>query len=152
MAIYATSQSLPDGKTKGPGASTQEVVIPFIVAVSTAMIDNANDEVGLAWVPKGFMPTGIVFNVTDMDSSTGLKFDVGDDGSEARLIAGTTIGQTGGTVAALEPGGLLYKYTARTLIKAYVNTAATTGVAGTIKGVLKGIVDEDYNTTPLVAA
>ena len=151
MAIYATSQSLPGGKTKGPGASTQEVVIPFIVAVSTAMIDNANDEVGLAWVPKGFMPTGIVFNTTDMDSSTGLLRDVGDDGDEDRLIAAFS-GQAAGTQSVLATAGLLYKYTARTLIKAYVNTAATTGVAGTLKGVLKGIVDEDYDTTPLVAA
>ncbi|ADJ21988.1 hypothetical protein Hden_1580 [Hyphomicrobium denitrificans ATCC 51888] len=151
MAIYATSQSLPGGKTKGPGASTQEVVIPFIVAVSTAMIDNANDEVGLAWVPKGFMPTGIVFNTTDMDSSTGLLWDVGDDGDEDRLIAAFS-GQAAGTSQTLRDVGLLYKYTARTLIKAYVNTAATTGVAGTLKGVLKGIVDEDYDTTPLVAA
>ncbi|HNA86847.1 MAG TPA: hypothetical protein PLB04_14820 [Nitrospira sp.] len=151
MAIYATSQSLPGGKTKGPGASTQEVVIPFIVAVSTAMIDNANDEVGLAWVPKGFMPTGIVFNTTDMDSSTGLLWDVGDDGDEDRLIAAFS-GQAAGTSQTLRDVGLLYKYTDRTLIKAYVNTAATTGVAGTLKGVLKGIVDEDYDTTPLVAA
>lgn len=151
MAIYTTSQSLPGGKTKGPGAATQEVVIPFIVAVSTAMLDNANDEVGLAWVPKGFMPTGIVFNVTDMDSSTGLLFDVGDDGSEARLLSAVS-GQAAATFDTLAAGGLLYKYTARTLIKAYVNTAATTGVAGTIKGVLKGIVDEEFDTTPLVAS
>ena len=151
MAIYATSQSLPGGKTNGPGASTQEVVIPFIVAVSTDMIDNANDEVGLAWVPKGFMPTGIVFNTTDMDSSTGLLWDVGDDGDEDRLIAAFS-GQAAGTSQTLRDVGLLYKYTARTLIKAYVNTAATTGVAGTLKGVLKGIVDEEFDTTPLVAA
>ena len=151
MAIYTTSQSLPGGKTKGPGAATQEVVIPFIVAVSTAMIDNANDEVGLAWVPKGFMPTGIVFNTTDMDSSTGLLWDVGDDGDEDRLIAAFS-GQAAGTSQTVRDVGLLYKYTARTLIKAYVNTAATTGVAGTLKGVLKGIVDEDFDTTPLVAA
>ena len=117
MAIYATSQSLPGGKTKGPGASTQEVVIPFIVAVSTDMIDNANDEVGLAWVPKGFMPTGIVFNTTDMDSSTGLLWDVGDDGDEDRLIAAFS-GQAAGTSQTLRDVGLLYKYTARTLIKA----------------------------------
>ena len=83
MAIYATSQSLPGGKTKGPGASTQEVVLTAIVAVTTAMIDNANDEVGLFWVPKGFIPTSIVFNTTDMDGSTGLLWDVGSDGDES---------------------------------------------------------------------
>lgn len=151
MAIYTTSQSRVSGKAKAQGASTQEVTIPFIVAVTTAMIDNANDEVGLAWVPKGFMPTGIVFNVTDMDSSTGLLWDVGDDADENRLLAGVS-GQAAATFQTVDPAGLLYKYTARTLIKAYVNTAATTGVAGTIKGVLKGIVDEDFDTTPLVAA
>lgn len=80
MAIYATSQSLPGGKTKGPGFASQEVVLTAIVAVTTAMIDNANDEVGLFWVPKGFIPTSIVFNTTDMDGSTGLLWDVGSDG------------------------------------------------------------------------
>lgn len=151
MTIYTTSQTLPGAKTKAQGSATQEVVIPFIVAVTTAMLDNANDEVGLAWVPKGFLPTGIVFNVTDMDSSTGLLFDVGDAGSEARLLSGVS-GQAAATFSTLAATGLLYKYTARTLIKAYVNTAATTGVAGTIKGIIKGIIDEDFDTTPLVAA
>ena len=48
--------------------------------------------------------------------------------------------------------GLLYKYTARTLIKAFVNTASTTPATGTLKVVLKGIVDEEFDTTPLVAS
>jgi hypothetical protein len=151
MAIYATSQSLPGGKTKGPGASSQEVVITAIIAVTTAMIDNANDEVGLFWVPKGFIPTSIVFNTTDMDGSTGLLWDVGSDGDENRLVAAFS-GQAAGTQSVLATAGLLYKYTARTLIKAFVNTASTTPATGTLKVVLKGIVDEEFDTTPLVAA
>ncbi|CCB64471.1 hypothetical protein [Hyphomicrobium sp. MC1] len=151
MAIYTTSQSRVSGKAKAQGSATQEVVIPFIVAVTTGMIDNANDEVGLAWVPKGFVPTGIVFNVTDMDTSTGLLFDVGDDSDENRWLAAVS-GQAAATFATLDPAALLYKYTDRTLIKAYVNTAATSGAAGTIKGVLKGLVNEEFDTTPLVAA
>lgn len=151
MAIYTTSQSLPSGKTYGPGVARQPVSIVAIVAVATGMIDNANDEVGLFWVPKGFVVTGINFTVTDMDSSTGLLFDVGDDGLEARLLAAVS-GQAVATFATVAATGLLYKYTARTLIKAYVNAAATTGVAGTIKAILHGFVDEEFSTTALVAA
>lgn len=151
MAIYVTSQSATYGKTySSPGWSRQQIILPAIVAVTTAMIDNANDEVGLVWVPKGFVPTSIAFNVTDMDSSTGLLWDVGDDSDEDRLIAAFT-GQAAGTSQTLATTGLLYKYTARTLIKAYVNTAATTGVAGTIKFVLTGFVDEEFSTTALTA-
>jgi hypothetical protein len=152
MAIYTTSQSRVSSRAKAQGASTQEVALVAIVAVTTGMIDTNTDEVGLFYVPKGFMPTSINFSTTDMDSSTGLLWDVGDDGDEDRLIAafsGQAAGQQNALVATT---GFLYKYTARTLIKAYVNTAATGGAAGTLKVVLKGIVDEDFDTTPLVAA
>lgn len=152
MAIYTTSQSQTYGKTFGPGVARQRVDIVAIVAVTTAMLDNANDEVGLFWVPKGFVPTGITFNATDMDGGTTLAWDVGDDGDENRLMDGITTGQAAGTSVALDTAGFLYKYTARTLIKAYIKTAATTPAAGTIKVALTGFVDEEFSTTALVAA
>jgi hypothetical protein len=86
-----------------------------------------------------------------MDGSTGLLWDVGSDGDENRLIAAFS-GQAAGTQSVLATTGLLYKYTARTLIKAFVNTASTTPATGTLKVVLKGIVDEEFDTTPLVAS
>lgn len=153
MAIYTTSQSATNGKTySSPGWARQKIVLPAVVAFTTAMLDNANDEVGLFWVPKGFVVTNIVFAATDMDSGTALVWDVGDDASENRLLDGITTGQAAGTSVALALGGTLYKYTARTLIKAYVKTAAGTPVAGTLRVILEGFVDEEYSTTPLVAA
>lgn len=151
MAIVKTTLSDTFGPVVGPGLNRQPVVLPWIVAVTTGMIDNANDEVGLVWVPKGFIPLGIVFNATDVDSGTAMVWDVGDDASEARLLSAITTGQAAGTSVALAATGLLYKYTTKTLIKAYVNTAAGTPVAGTIKGWLSGLVDEEYSTTALVA-
>ena len=152
MAIYKTTQSEVFGKTFGPGVARQPVHLAAIVAVTTAMIDNANDEVGLFWVPKGFIPTSITFNATDLDDGTALVWDVGDDGDENRLMDGITTGQAAGTSVALAETGFLYKYTTRTLIKAYVKTAAGTPVAGTIKVLLSGFVDEEFSTTALVAA
>lgn len=152
MTIYTTSQSQSYGKTFGPGVARQRVDIVAIVAVTTAMLDNANDEVGLFWVPKGFVPVHIAFNATDMDNGTTLAWDVGDDGDENRLMDGITTGQAAGTSTALDTAGFLYKYTARTLIKAYIKTAATTPVAGTIKVALTGFIDEEFSTTALVAA
>ncbi|MBK8467829.1 MAG: hypothetical protein IPL32_18615 [Chloracidobacterium sp.] len=152
MAIYATSQSAAYGKKFGPGVARQRIELVAIVAVTTAMLDNANDEVGLFWVPKGFVPTAITFNATDMDSGTTLAWDVGDDDDENRLMAAITTGQAAGTSVAIDTAGFLYKYTATTLIKAYIQTAATTPVAGTIKVLLSGFVDEEFSTTALVAA
>ena len=87
-----------------------------------------------------------------MDGGTTLAWDVGDDGDENRLMDGITTGQAAGTSVALDTAGFLYKYTARTLIKAYIKTAATTPAAGTIKVALTGFVDEEFSTTALVAA
>jgi hypothetical protein len=151
MAIVKTTQSDTFGPVPGVGIYRTPIALPFNVAVTTGMIDNANDEVGLLWVPKGFVVLGIAFDTTDMDSSTGLLWDVGDDGAENRLLAAFS-GQSAGRSVALPAGGLLYKYTAKTLIKAYVNTAASgTPAAGTIKGFVLGLVDEEFSTTALVA-
>lgn len=154
MAIYTTSQSTAAGTCYASGVGRQRIVLNASVAVTTAMIDNVNDEVGLFFVPKGFIVTGIRLDATQMDTdvSATLAFDVGDDGSEARLLAASAAGQTGTSDEGLAAGGFLYKYTAKTLIKAYVNAVAATGAAGTLKVALYGVVDEDFSTTALVAA
>jgi hypothetical protein len=153
MAIYNTSQTQFGGKTYGPGVARQKIALVAKVAVTTGMLDNADDEVGLVWVPKGFVVTGVAFYSTDVDSGTAaIKFDVGDDSSNGRLLAAITAGQSAGSSTALAATGFLYKYTARTLIKAYVNTAADTAAAGTISFMLEGFVDEEFDTTALVAA
>lgn len=151
MTIWKTAQSDSFAVKYSQGPAREAVTFFAIVAMATGMLDNANDEVGLFWVPKGFVVTGIRFDATDMDSGTALVWDVGDDGSEARLLSAITTGQAAGNSVALATGGFLYKYTADTLIKAFINTAAGTPVAGTLKVALHGIIDPEFDTTALVA-
>lgn len=154
MATYTTSLSATYGPTFGPGVAREKISLVAIVAVTTAMIDNTNDEVGLFWVPKGFVVTGVKAGATDMDTNgtPTLAFDVGDDSDEDRLLAASTVGQAGTFSSALARTGFLYKYTERKLIKAYVQAVSATGAAGTLYVELEGFVDEDFSTTALTAA
>lgn len=154
MAIYTTPQSATYGTVYGPGVAREKITLTAIVAITTAMIDNVDDEVGLFWVPKGFVVTGCKVAATDMDTNVSptLAFDIGDDADENRLMAATTVGQAGTFSSAMAQAGFLYKYTAKTLIKAYVQAVAATGAAGTLYVEVEGFVDEEFNTTALVAA
>ena len=151
MAITYTDKSQTYSPRKGPGAPGAIVTDYTKVAITTGMLDNANDEVALLWVPKNAVILDVKIRVTDMDASTGLLFDLGDDGDEDRLIAAFS-GQAAAEFITLAVTGLLYKYTADTLIKLYVNTAATTGAAGTVYFMLTYAVDEGFSTTALTAA
>ena len=152
MATYETSLSnTSTGKVVGVGSHRTSIEIPAIVALSTAMIDNANDDVGLFNVPAGFVVTGIGVDVTDMDSGSAGLIDIGDVDDEDRLIAALSI-QAVGYTTALARAGFLYKYTAKTQIRVYCNTAAGTAVAGTLKVCLKGFIDENFSTTALTPA
>jgi hypothetical protein len=152
MATVQTSQSQSYGVGFSTGPARAIMALTATVACATTNIDNANDDFGLFWAPKGFVVTGIAFNATDMDDGTALVWDVGDAAVEDRLLAGITTGQAAGTSVALAATGFLYKYTARTLVKAFIKTASGTPVAGTIKVILFGFVDEEYSTTALVLA
>jgi hypothetical protein len=152
MATYETSKSGQAGVVPGTGWNRVELVQEVSVALTTAMLDNANDDVGLFYLPAGAVVTGIVAGATDMDSATGLLFDIGDSADEDRLLAASTIGQAGTLSTALARTGLLYKYTAKTQIRAYINTAATTPVAGTLNVVVRFFLDPEYSSTALVAA
>ncbi len=153
MATYETSLSGASGLVVGPGWARQKVSAIAIVAMTTAMLDNANDDVGLFYVPAGAVITAIRASASDMDSGTpALAIDIGDSGDEDRLMAASTIGQAGTFSSALAPTGHLYKYTAKTQIRAYIQTAAATAVAGTLKVALEYFVEENFSTTALVAA
>lgn len=154
MAIYYTDRSRSFSAADGHGVHRMELVAEAIVDVTTAMIDNANDEVGLFWLPAGAVVTGITASATDMDTNgtPGLAFDIGDDGDEDRLLVASNIGQAGTLSTALARTGHLYKYTARTRIKAYVQTAAATAAAGTLYVSVRYFVDPEYSTTALAAS
>lgn len=53
MAIYTTQKSQTYGTIYGAGHARNTVTDGCSVALTTAMIDNANDEVELLWVPAG---------------------------------------------------------------------------------------------------
>jgi len=150
MAAYFTDKSQAYSTRKGPGAPGQIVTDYTIVAITTGMLDNANDELGLFMVPKNAVILDVKIRVTDMDSSTGLLFDLGDAGDEDRLQAAFS-GQAAAEFVVLPVTGFLYKYTADTRINLYVNTAATTGVAGTVYASITYAVDEAFSTTALTA-
>lgn len=153
MAIYYTDRSRPWGTTYGSGVARQTVTLDSgTITVATAMIDNANDETGLFWAPKGFCVTGIAFVVSDLDGGTALVNDVGIDGTENLFLDGITTGQAAGVSTALAATGYLYKFTARTLVKWFVKTAAGTPATGTLKVVMFGFIDEDYSTAALAAS
>lgn len=152
MAVYETTLSRVHGYTPGPGVARQLITQTAIVAMTTAMLDNANDDVGLFRVPKGAVIVSGTISATDMDSGTALLIDVGDSADEDRLFAASNVGQTGVLSTALARTGHLYKYTAETQIRAYIQTAAGTPVAGTLSVSLSYFVDEEFSTTALVAA
>lgn len=154
MALFYTDKSRSFGTRVGPGVFRQECVAEAIVAMTTAMLDNADDEVGLFFLPKGAVVTGITVSATDMDTNVApaLVIDVGDAADEDRLAAALTVGQAGTLSQALATTGMLYKYTADTLIKAYIKTAAATAAAGTLSVVVWYFVDPEYSTTALTAS
>lgn len=153
MAAYETSLSASYGTKFAGGASRQVVCATAIVALTVAMADNANDDWGLFYVPKGAVIVGGTISCTDIDSSTGILIDVGDSAAEARLFSASTVGQAATLSSALAPAGHLYKYTTQTQIRAYVNTAVSgTGATGTLKVSITYFVDEGFDTTALVAA
>jgi hypothetical protein len=148
MANYRTALSETYGPAYSSGAARQIIAgIACTVAVTTAMIDNANDEIELGWVPAGFTVVGVEFRGTDMDTdgSPALVWDVGDADDEDRILAAVTVGQTATRSDALAAAGTLYTYTTKTRIKAFVKTAAATGAAGTLYFVLYGFVDPGYS-------
>lgn len=154
MATYYTQKSRGFGPRIGQGHARQEIVAEAIVEITTAMIDNVNDEVGLFYLPKGAVITGATISATDMDTNASptLAFDVGDDSSESRIFAASQVGRAGTLSTAMERGAHLYKYTSATLVKAYVQAAAATGAAGTLYVSVRYFVDADYSTTALTAS
>jgi hypothetical protein len=151
MATYETSKSATYGLTYGPGVARQVVVDCAIVALTTAMIDNANDDVGLLYLPKGAVILDMGVSITDVDDGTAFVIDIGITGTEELILANATTGQAAGLNTTMAVAGHLYKCTARTQVRAFVSTAAGTPVAGTLKFHITYFVDEDFSTTALTA-
>jgi len=102
MATYTTQRTQKFGVVYGTGQSRQLVTDTVTVSLTTAMIDNTNDEVELLYVPAGAVFDSAVISATDMDTNgtPTLAFDVGDDSDEDRIFAASTVGQAGTMSAA----------------------------------------------------
>lgn len=153
MAIFtATHFNKPAISSSQAG---QPVIIYDAVAVTTALADN--DICKLAKVPAGHVITDVLIDCADLDSSTGLVFDVGilnagqtDLESSQNFITSSTAGQAAGVVRADVAGGGLKmglvsteavpNITAAVLaergVGLKVTTVATTEVAGVILAIV----------------
>lgn len=154
MAIYTTQRSQSYGVRRGVGWNRQVIEDGVSVAMTTAMLDNANDEVELLYVPKGAVILGVTLSASDMDTNgtPALVIDVGDDSDEDRLIAASTVGQDGTLTSAIATTGHMYKYASDTKIKAYIKTAAATAAAGTLVFSIRYFVDEGFSATNAVVS
>lgn len=152
MATYETDKSRLTGISVGAGWNRQAITDVVSVAMTTAMLDNANDDVGLLYLPAGAVVISATLSATDMDTgAAALAIDVGDSGDEDRLFVASTVGQAGTLSTALARTGHLYKYASRTQIRAYIQTAAATAAAGTLNFSVTYFVDPEYVTTALTA-
>jgi hypothetical protein len=152
MAVYETSKSAAYGLTYTPGVARQLVCDTVIVALTTAMINNADDDVGLLWLPKGAVIEGMTVSITDVDDGTAFVMDIGITGTEELILANATSGQAAAINVTMAAAAHLYKCTARTQVRMFVSTAAGTPAAGTLKFSIRYFVDPEFSTTALVAA
>ena len=152
MAVYQTSKSAAYGTTYTPGVARQVLCDTVVVALTTAMIDNADDEVGLLWLPKGAVIEGMTVSISDVDTGAAFVVDIGIVGTEELILANATTGQSTGINVTMAQAGHLYKCTARTQLRAFVSTASGTPAAGTLKFSIRYFVDPEFSDTALVAA
>ena len=117
--------------------------------MTTAMIDNTNDEVELLFVPAGAVFDSAVISATDMDTNVSptLAFDVGDDGDEDRIFAASTVGQAGTLSSAWARTAHGYRWSTKTKIKAYVQAVSATAAAGTLTFTIRYFIDPNFSAT-----
>ena len=129
MATLYYSSMAGDGVQ--PRANAGETCVSATYELTGALV--VNDVIQMVKIPQGAKILDVVLSTDDLDTSTGLVLDVGDDGVTDRFIDGTTIGQTGGVARLNEVGGHLYEYTADNTIDVLVQVAPASGAAsGTI--------------------
>lgn len=141
MATYSAVDYLIKPIPTHGQAGNMKVLGPWVVTCTAAPA--TTDTLNFGYAPKGFTVLGIGAYATDMDTSGSptLTLNIGDSGDADRLIAATTIGQTGTSsyTSLVASTGVAYQYTAKTLITGVANANATTGAAGTMTVWLIGV-------------
>jgi hypothetical protein len=157
MTVYYTNKapSAGGGPTVGVGWARVVVCPETQVALTTTILGSTAHNVGLFYVPAGFVIMGAAISgasAMDTNGSPTLTINVGDSGSNTRIFSASTVAQGGTYSTAMAAGAHFYKFTARTEIRAYIQAVAATAVAGTLRFALTGFIDPDYNTTALTAS
>lgn len=126
--IYSQPQPGSEGfartrKVLGPGSTSNILTTDNVTGTNLAV----------AYVPKGFVITGINIGVPILDSGAALVWNLGDAAVANRLVSASTVGRgSTGTVTALAAGAAYFKYAADTEIWLNIGTQAATPVAGAL--------------------
>jgi hypothetical protein len=158
-AAYETAVlSRSFGPVHEQGASRDTITATAIVAMTTVMLDDVGDNVGLFYVPANAVIVGATISASGaMDEGfeedpAALAIDVGDAAVDDRIFAASTVGIAGTLSTAIAPTAHLYKYATKTQLRATINVAALGPVAGTLKVSVEYFVDPEFSTTALTAS
>jgi hypothetical protein len=117
---------------KGHGGG-QVCVLEATHEVTTAELQLA-DKIAFGKIPAGAVYLDALLACDDLDSSTGLSLELGDDDDVDGLVDGTNLGQAAGFTRGNGDYVINRKQvTAEKTIFVNVTAAATTAVAGTIR-------------------
>jgi hypothetical protein len=119
------------------GDGPQLCVLDVTHEVTTAELQLA-DKIIYGRIPKGAIYVDAYIASDDVDSATGVTFDLGDTADPDGLIDGTNVGQAGGLARATTGNYMINRHQTteeRDLILT-VATAAATPVAGTVRVVV----------------
>lgn len=144
-STFTSTEAAAARATKDFKPGTACVQSTYTITAGTALVDE--DIVEMVKVPKGARVTEVILTTTDLDSdlSPAIVVCVGDGVDEDRYIAGSTIGQTGGTVrmgSGITTATNAFTYTADDTIDFKVKTvAATAATTFTIQLIVFFITD-----------
>lgn len=133
MANLTSSRAASRSRMQGPTGAG--VVYCEFVTLSVAAADLTLAATHAMFpLPSGAKILGAGMLATDLDTNGTplITLQLGDAGDVDRLIAASTIAQTGTATQTLAATGIGYTYTADTMINVTVSAAAATGAAGTI--------------------
>lgn len=137
----ATTQSARAAASYQAREEHGPVVIFQSITHTVAANPTANDILQLFKVPIKARILALSVAATDMDSSTGIAFEIGDGGDTDRYITAAGVGVSGqaGLMGRMDnPVGLNYQYTADDTIDLKWTAAASgTFTAGTVTVVLE---------------
>ena len=113
-----------------------------------------NDVINVGWLPAGAVVQGVTLKAAgqlDTNGAPTLTFDMGVGGSPSLFKSAiSTVGRGAGPTvdATINPAGLLYKTTGKTLVTITVHAAAATPAAGAMEAAVDYYVEDAPGSTP----